>query len=239
LSHPNTFIQNLSKDDAAALTAALTPRDLPQGEVIAEPGDPVTHAIFVHSGLISVIVPLATGEAIEAGVVGRHEVFGACGALGAKCHVNKAVVQMPASASTIKTVDLAKLAAQSGTLHQALVVHEQFLLAQAQQSAACNARHSIPQRLATWLLRVSDRSAETELMLTQEFLSQMIGVQRASVSIAAGDLRDQGLISYHRGRIVIEKRAELEQLACECYAAIRTQHDRTIGAVGMGNSRAS
>jgi CRP-like cAMP-binding protein len=231
MSHPNTFIQNLSESDAVLLSSAFTTREFPQGEVVAEPGDPIEQVLFMHNGLISVVVPLESGEAIEAGVIGREEVFGACGALGAKSHVSKAIVQMPGTASVIKTADLTKLARQSNTLLRALVVHEQFLLAQAQQTAACNARHEIPQRLATWLLRVSDRSAENEMPLTQEFLAQMLGVQRASVTIAAGALRDAGLISYRRGRIVIDDRAKLEKLACECYSAIRTQYERTIGSV--------
>ena len=235
MSHPNTFIRNLSKDDAALVSSALTTRSFPQGEVVSEPGDPITQIFFMHSGLLSVVVPLETGEAVEACCVGRDGVFGASGALGAKLHVSRTIVQMPGSGSTIKTADLAKVARQSDTLRDALVEHEQFMLAQAQQSAACNARHSVPQRLATWLLRVSDRSGGQELLLTQEFLSQMMGVQRASVSLAASDLRDAGVISYRRGRIVIQNWARLERLACECYAAVRAQHARTMGQVSAGD----
>jgi CRP-like cAMP-binding protein len=237
MSHPNTFIRNLSESDAALLTGAVTTRTFRLGEVVAEPGDPIEQVLFMHNGLISVVVPLESGEAIEAGVVGREEIFGASGALGANCHVSRAIVQMPGSGSIIKTADLTQLARQSNTLHRALVVHEQFLLAQAQQTAACNARHEIPQRLATWLLRVSDRSGQDQMPLTQEFLAQMLGVQRASVSIAAGAFKDAGLISYRRGRIVIEKRHDLEKLACECYATIRTQYERTIGSVNDGQTQ--
>jgi CRP-like cAMP-binding protein len=236
MSQQNTFIRNLSKVDAALLSSAFTTREYPQGEVLCEPGDRIAQVLFLHSGLISVVVPLEAGEAVEAGCIGREEVFGACGALGVKCHVGKAIVQMPGSGSAIKTADLARLVRQSDTLLAALAGHEQFLLAQAQQTAACNARHAIPQRLASWLLRVSDRSGEEELLLTQDFLAQMLGVQRASVSIAAAALKDAGLISYHRGRIVIQKQQELEKLACECYAAVRTQYERTIGLAHESNA---
>jgi CRP-like cAMP-binding protein len=237
MPHPHTFIQNLSESDADLLTARFTARAFSLGEVIAEPGDPIEQVLFMHDGLLSVVVPLESGEAIEAGIVGREEIFGSSGALGAKCHVSRAIVQMPGSGSIINTADLTQLARQSNTLHRALVVHEQFLLAQAQQTAACNARHEIQQRLAAWLLRVSDRSGRDQLAITQEFLAQMLGVQRASVTIAAGALKDAGLISYRRGRIVIDNRAELENLACECYAAIRTQYERTIGSFNDGQTQ--
>jgi CRP-like cAMP-binding protein len=227
-AHPNGFLRNLSKSDHDALSRLATVHSFPQGEVIAEIGTPIDRVFFVNSGMISLVVPLQDGGAIEAGVVGRNEVFGGCAALGLKCHVNTAVVQMEASASVIKASDLAKAADASPSLRLAFVLQEQFLLAQAQQSAACNGVHHIRQRLATWLLRVSDRAQQEDLQLTQEFLSQMLGVQRASVSLAASELRDEGMITYRRGHVRITDRERLEQTACECNSAVRKQFDRTI-----------
>ena len=165
------------------------------------------------------MVPLAGGEFIEAGVVGRGDVFGAGVAFGARYHINRAIAQIPGSASVMKASDLIAAAKSSETLRRALFLSDQFMLAQAQQSAACNAKHTVPQRLATWLLRVRERAQQEDMPLTQEFLSQMLGVQRASVSIAASEMQDAGLIRYQRGTIRITNLPKLEKVACECYAA--------------------
>jgi CRP-like cAMP-binding protein len=231
--HPNLILRNLSKSDLALFEGALTPQSFVHGDVLAEAGMPIERVFFPNSGLISVVVPLASGEAIEAGVVGRADVFGAGAIFGARHHVNSAVVQMPGSASVIKAADLVSAANRSETLRRTLFLHDQFILAQAQQSAACNARHEIPQRLATWLLRVHDRAQQDELNLTQEFLSQMLGVQRASVSIAAKAMQDAGLIQYRRGTIRITDMANLEAVACECYAVLRGQFERTFGEAAI------
>jgi CRP-like cAMP-binding protein len=228
--YPNAILRNLSKSDLALFEGALSSHAFTHGQVLGEAGMPIEHAFFPSSGLISVVVPLRGGEVIEAGVIGRTDVFGASVALGAKLHVNTGVVQMPGSALVIKAADLAAAAKKSETLRHELFLSDQFVLAQAQQSAACNARHDIPQRLATWLLRVRDRAQQEDLPLTQEYLAQMLGVQRASVSIAAGALQEAGMIRYRRGHIHIVDVARLKQTACECYAAVRAQYERTFPA---------
>ena len=227
-THPNVILRNLSKSDLALFEGALSSHAFTHGQVLGEAGTPIDRVFFPSSGMISVVVPLQTGEVIEAGVVGRTDVFGAAVVFGAKLHVNTGVVQMPGSALVIKAADLVAAARKSETLRNELFLHDQFILAQAQQSAACNARHDIPQRLATWLLRVRDRAQQEDLPLTQEFLAQMLGVQRASVSIAAGEQQEAGLIRYRRGHIQIMDSAKLEQVACECYASLRAQYDRTF-----------
>jgi CRP-like cAMP-binding protein len=229
-THPNSILRHLSAADLKLFEGMLTPVSFVHGETLAEIGLPIERVFFPNSGMISVVVPLASGEAIEAGVIGRADVFGAGAAFGAKHHINNAVCQMPGSFSVIKAADLANAAAQSETLRRELFKREQFLLAQAQQSAACNARHDIPQRLATWLLRVHDRAQQEELALTQEFLGQMLGVQRASVSIAAAALQDAGIIQYRRGSIRILDQKRLEASACECFDALRMQFERMFPA---------
>ncbi len=229
MSHANAFLTSISNNDLAAIQSELKLEQLRQGDMLAEAGQPIEHVYFMHSGMISIVVPLESGEFIEAGVVGPDDVFGGFGAIGAQIHVNTAMVQVSGSASVASAAAIRKAAANSATFSSALAAHEQFLMAQAQQTAACNARHDIPQRLATWLLRVHDRLNEDELNLTQEFLSQMLGVQRASVTIAACDMQARGLISYKRGKIRITNETGLQQAACECYAAVRDQRKRTIG----------
>ncbi len=231
-THPNFILKNLSASDLKLFEGALTAVSFTHGELVGEAGTPIESVYFLNSGLISIVVPLANGEAIEAGVIGRHDVYGASVAFGAKFHMNRAMIQMPGSASVIKSADLIVAANASPTLRHELFLQDQFMLAQSQQSAACNAKHNIPQRLASWLLRVSDRSQQDELPLTQEFLSQMLGVQRASVSIAAGEMQDAGIIRYQRGNVRIIDRAKLEHIACECYAALRIQRQRMLKQAG-------
>jgi CRP-like cAMP-binding protein len=227
-THPNSILKHLSKADFALFEGALTAKSFVHGDVLAEAGSPIDQVYFPNSGLISIVVPLKNGEMIEAGIVGRRDVFGASAAFGAKTHVNRAVAQMPGSFSMIKAADLINAADKSETLRRDLFLHDQFMLAQAQQSAACNARHDITQRLATWLLRVRDRAEQEELALTQEFLSQMLGVQRASVSIAAGAMQQAGMIQYRRGNIQITDTPRLEQTACECFSVLREHYARAF-----------
>ena len=227
-SRPNGFLRGLSTRDQAALNAVATVRPFAQGEVLAEIGTPMDRVFFINSGMISVIVPLRDGSAIEAGVMGRGDVLGASAAFGCERHVNTAVVQMAGSASVVSAIDLKKAAEASSDIRRGLADQVQLLLAQAQQTAACNTRHRISQRLGTWLLRISDRVQQDELQLTQEYLSQMLGVQRASVSLAAAQLQDEGIIQYRRGRIRLTDRKRLEHVACECYSALRKQYDRSV-----------
>ena len=229
-THPNSILKHLSKSDLALFEGALTAKSFVHGDMLAEAGSPVENVYFPNSGLISIVVPMKNGEVIEAGIIGRQDVFGAAAAFGGKTHINNAVAQMPGSFSMIKVADLINATTKSETLRRDLFLHDQFILAQAQQSAACNARHDITQRLATWLLRVRDRAQQEELALTQEFLGQMLGVQRASVSIAAGAMQEAGMIQYRRGSIHITDTPKLEDTACECCSVLRAHYARLFPA---------
>ena len=182
-----------------------------------------SRAVFPIHGLISVVAELASGERIETALIGHEGLFGGSFIFGAKTHLSLSFVQMPGNGLTIRGSDFAELAEDCETLTALTFWHEQYLLAQAQQSTACNARHSISQRLATWLLRARDAAGQMRVDLTQEFLAQMLGVQRASVSTVAAKLQDDGLISYRRGRIEIVDEKKLTAAACECRNAVRMQ----------------
>ncbi len=201
------------------------------GDVIGETGRPIEYVFFPSSGMISVVVDLRDGDRVEAAMVGRRNAIGASVAFGGLTHLNTSFAQLPGSGWSLKAADVIDLANRDGDVRNILYDNEQYLLAQAQQTAACNARHLIPQRLATWILRASDASGGEELTLTQEYLAQMLGVQRASVSMFAGALQDKGLIFYRRGRVKVLDRQALEHQACECYAALRHQHARLSEAV--------
>jgi CRP-like cAMP-binding protein len=196
------------------------------GDVIGESGRPIDHVFFPSSGMISVVVDLRDGGRVEAAMVGRRNAIGASVVFGGRTHLNTSFAQLPGSGWSLMAADMIELANREKDVRTVLFDNEQFLLAQAQQTAACNARHVIPQRLATWILRASDASGGEELTLTQEYLAQMLGVQRASVSMFAGALQDKGLIFYRRGRVKVLDREGLGRQACECEAALRHQHGR-------------
>ena len=229
----NEFLQSIPKSDLALLRPHLSFIPGKHGDVLAETGKRIEKVYFPDSGLISIIVEFSTGERLEAAVVGRNGVFGGATALGGRLHINTAIVQMPGSFQVIDAADLVNAAGKSASLRVALFREEQFVLAQAQHTAACNARHQIPARLSTWLMRVRDASKAEELPLTQEFMAQMLGVQRASVSMVASALQDAGAISYRRGKIQITDLQKLKGIACECYTALRTQHERLFPERGQ------
>lgn len=200
------------------------------GDIIGEAGRPIENVFFPSSGMISVVVDLRDGGRVEAAMVGRRNAIGGSVVFGARMHLNTSFAQLPGSGWSLKAADLIELAGREDAVRNILFDNEQYLLAQAQQTAACNARHVIPQRLATWILRAADASGGEELTLTQEYLAQMLGVQRASVSMFAGALQDKGLIFYRRGRVKVLEREGLEQHACECHAALRSQQAKLFAA---------
>jgi CRP-like cAMP-binding protein len=157
-------------------------------------------------------------------------VVGGAAALNSKTSISQAIVQISGAGSAVEVDHLRHLAEQSADVRSTLIRHEQLVLAQAQQSAACNAIHTIVARLSRWLLRCRDLAGSEDLPLTQEFIAQMLGVRRTSVSIVANTLQQAGLIRYKRGHIRILDLDGLSESACECYATVRAHSDRLIGA---------
>jgi CRP-like cAMP-binding protein len=155
-------------------------------------------------------------------------VFGGSAALDGSISLTDAIVQLPGTASTLEVGRLRAVANESIAFRTLLIRHEQALFAQAQQSAACNASHSAESRLARWLLRMHDLSEAKTLPLTQDFVAEMIGVRRNAESLIAHALQAAGLIKYSRGHIKIKNLEGLNDLACECYAAVKTQHRRLL-----------
>lgn len=225
----NAILKALPPQELAGLRGRLKPMRLATGQMLGEIGAPITQIVFPTRGLISVVAELASGERIETALIGHEGLFGGAYIFGAKTHVSLSFVQVPGEAFSLGASDFAELADDSETLTALTFRHEQYLLAQAQQSTACNARHQISQRLATWLLRAGDAAGQMRIDLTQEFLAQMLGVQRASVSTVAAKLQDEGVIRYQRGRIKILDEKKLSETACECRQAVRTQYRRLFG----------
>jgi CRP-like cAMP-binding protein len=223
---PNHFLQSLSLGDFALLRPHLRDVKLSHSAVLHEVGGLIECLYFPHSGVISFVVPLASGDVIEAGMVGPDGVAGTPAALDGAISLNRAIVQVAGAGSTIEIQPMRAAVASSKSLRIKLYQHDQMLLAQAQQSAACNAKHEIEERLCRWLLRTRDLVESDNIELTQEFLSQMLGVRRSSLTLAARRLQDAKLIKYRRGHIQIIDLDGLKDNSCECYAAIRSQAAR-------------
>jgi CRP-like cAMP-binding protein len=226
MPHSKNFL--LNRLDAATLgriSPNLTVIQLPLGEVLAETHARVEKVYFPHSGIISCVVETIGGGAIETGMIGRDGAFGSSQALDDKVSLNHVVIQIAAAASVMSSDSLRKAADELPALRGLLVKYEQFFLAQVQQTAACNALHDVQARTCKWLLRMQELVGN-DLPLTQEFLAQMMGVRRSSVSGVACELQKSGLISYSRGCIHIRDADLIRQRACECDGDVRSHYRR-------------
>jgi CRP-like cAMP-binding protein len=222
----NGFLKSLSEDDFEAIGPHLTNVEFPQGLPLIKLGQAVGQAWFPHTAVISLVVELEAGERVEVAMVGRDSILGAFAALGEPVALIDAIVLLPGLASVIEVGKLRAAAAQSAALRETLVRHGQALFVQAQQSAGCNASHSVEARLARWLLRVRDLCGRDQFDLTQELMAQMIGARRNSVSMIAHSLQQANYISYSRGHVEILDLAGLSRISCGCYAAVKEQNGR-------------
>lgn len=225
---PNMLLNTLPAKTFAAIEPHLKTVELVHGEILGEAGDSITRVYFPHSGVISLVVELSVGDMIETAMVGRDGALNISSALDGKVSLNKAIVQLAGAASTIDVDQLRKIVREFDAFRSLLIRHEQVLFAQSQQSAACNASHSVEARMCRWLLRMRDLAAAADLMLTQEFLAQMLGVRRPSVSLVANTLQKAGLIKYRRGNIRLLDIAGLNDGSCECYGTVKAHYDRML-----------
>lgn len=209
----------------------LQPVSFQHGTIIAEGGSPIDDIVFPETGLVSLVVRLATGEKVEAGMVGRDGLIGAAAAFGAHTHICSAFAQIQGHGWLMRGTDFRRIARQEPGFDAVLMSHEQYLLAQAQQTSACGARHHLAPRICSWLLRASDAVGSSELEITQEHLAEMLGVQRASVSVLAAQMQEENLIHYRRGHVVITDRDRLHRNACECYDALCVKKRALFGAL--------
>jgi CRP-like cAMP-binding protein len=184
---------------------------------------------FPEDCVVSLVVILEGGDAVEAAMVGRDGVLGASAALDGKISLSRAVLQIGGTALACDSEALKRVAMQSEVMLSLLIRHEQTVYAQAQQSAACNVAHNLEARLCRWLLRARDLSGSDTLAFTQEFLAEMLGAGRPSVSVTAHTLQQAGLIKYARGKIHILNLDGLRESACECYETVKSHYDFLLG----------
>ena len=224
----NGFLSSLDADDFELIRPHLKGVDLIQDFVLVRVGDRLKRAYLPHRGVISLVVDLARGEHVQIAMIGRQSIFGVFSALGDAVALNSAVVLVPGPASTIDLDRLRAAADQSTTFRAAMLRHGLAIYAQIQQTAGCNAAHTVESRLARCLLQTHDLSGGVKLLLTQEAMAQMIGARRNSVSLVASTLQQANYIHYSRGHIEITDIAGLSRTACECYASVKTQYERLL-----------
>ena len=224
----NRILESLEPADLDAIRPHLRQVGLTAGTVLADPGDDIERVYFPHSGIISFMVSLDDGSLVQTLMVGADGVVRAAQALDDKTSLNKIVVQVQSSAAVIDRDEIRRIARERPNVRDLLATHEQFVLADIQQTAACNARHDIEQRCARWLMRMRDLIGE-ELPITQEALAEMIGVRRTSVSRLALMLQQVGAIDYQRGNIKVTDADRLLASSCECHQAVRSNYKALFG----------
>ena len=227
----NQLLRLMPTEEYQRLNDELELIEMPLQQVFVEPQQKPRYVYFPQKGMLSVVTVLKDGNTVEAATVGREGFAGLPVFLGGHTNANRLVVQLRGAAKRVDAERFRQLLPELPALDNVLKRYTLARLWQVTQSAACNTLHTVDKRCSRWLLMCHDRAGEDEFLLTQEFLSQMLGVRRAGVTIAAGDLQRKGLIRYSRGRLKILDRPGLEKAACECYAAIRRSENELIAAM--------
>jgi CRP-like cAMP-binding protein len=203
----------------------LQPIKLKLGAIVCDAGGLLKHAYFPQGAVLSLLTVLENGSAIETANIGREGAFGLFAAMYSRVSFNRCLVQLEGGIVRCPIELLQSEFRRSEYVRDLLVSYSETLLAQVQQSVACNAMHSTEERMCRWLLMMHDRAEGEALPYTHEFLSHMLGANRKSVTLAALSLQTAGLINYRRGRIQVLDRPGLEKASCECYAVVKERFD--------------
>jgi CRP-like cAMP-binding protein len=224
----NRFLMALPAADVALLAPHLRAVALDRGAVLHDAGDEIEQVYFPHSGMVSLVAVMESGATVETVTVGRGGVIGATAGLGSRRAFGRAIVQVSGAAARIAWAQFHSATKESTAVRDLVVRYNDLLITQIQQSVACNALHMLEARLCRWLLQCRDCVDSDAIPLTQEFLGQMLGVRRTTVTVAARLLQSAGLIRYRRGLVQILDRPALEDIACECYAVVRRRIDEVF-----------
>jgi CRP-like cAMP-binding protein len=229
----NRLLAVLPPDDFALLARSLKLVILEFKRVLYEPGQPIESVYFIESGLVSILAPTGDGDFAEVGLVGREGLVGLPVVLGADSSATETLVQMQGVALRVQGAALNEALDRSAPLRRLLLHYVHAFHNQVTQTAACNGNHTLDERLARWLLMVHDRAEGDTFPMTQEFMSMMLGVRRAGVSVTANILQKAGAITYHHGTMTVTNRAILQGAACKCYGIMRQQFERLLGQTAV------
>jgi CRP-like cAMP-binding protein len=225
----NLLLASVSPSDMALLLPHLKMARVEQHQVLFEAGDKLEATYFPLTAIVSLVVGLSNGVTVEAAMVGRDGVVSASSALDGRIALNRGVVQLGGNVMVCAAASLKSAALQSDTFLSLVLRHEQALFAQAQQSAACMADHNVEARLCRWLLRARDLARSDTLQFTQEYLAEMLGVRRSSVTVVAHTLQQAGFIKYSRGTIRFIDVEGVQEGACECYETVKSVYQDLLG----------
>jgi CRP-like cAMP-binding protein len=224
----NRLLAALEPEDFVLLEPHLEIVNLKRGQVLYDTGDAISHAYFPHDTIVSLVNVMEDGGAVEVGVFGREGVLGLLSALVTREAFGRYVVQMSGTASRIAFERLDEVRNARPNLRRLIMHYGEALLAHTFQNVSCNAVHPVEARCRRWILAMHDRAGQDDLPLTHEFLAEMLGVQRSSVSVVTRTLQTAGLVQQSRGGIRVIDRAGLEETACECYGKIRRIYQRLL-----------
>lgn len=225
IARSNRLLGALETASRRRIDPYLEPIRLKLGATVCEAGGLLKHAYFPQGAVLSLLTVLENGSAVETANIGREGAFGLFAAMYSRVSFNRCLVQLEGGIVRCPIELLHSEFKRSEYVRDLLVSYSETLLAQVQQSVACNAMHSTEERMCRWLLMMHDRAEGEALPYTHEFLSHMLGANRKSVTLAARSLQTAGLISYRRGRIQVLDRAGLERASCECYAIVKERFD--------------
>lgn len=225
-SYKNQILASLPGHEMARLAPHLSPIILEHNHPLLDDGQMVTSAYFLEDGVASIVMTTEDGKTVEAGIVGRCGMVGIPVLLGTQSMPGRTFIQIPGSGFRISAEIVSCEFERLGAFRRRLLRYLQAQLVQTSQTAACNRVHDIEQRLARWLLLCRDRMDSDDLCLTQEFVGQMLGAPRTTVTLVVGLLQRAGLIDSSRGHILILNRKGLEDVSCECYRVISAEYAR-------------
>jgi len=229
-ARPSRFLSALPPETFLSVAPHLEAVRLNARAVLWEPNAPIEWAYFPRNAVASITVPLPHLAGVKAGTVGTEGLVGVPLILGSDRTASRAVVEVAGDAFRMSADNFRRLLAEESRFRNFALRYAQAFLEQVSQSVACNTRHGLRERCARWLLMTHDRIGGTEIMLTHSFLAQMLGVRRAGVTVVAGTLQRDGVITYSRGRVRVLDREALESAACECYGSVAESYNRLLGS---------
>lgn len=235
--HQNRLLAALPAAELERISPHLRLVSMPLGEVLSEPGNAQYHVYFPFDCIVSLSYLMKDGASTEVAVVGNEGMVGVALFMGGGQSPSRAVVQCAGSAYRLTEKGLADELRRGGELPAVLLRYTQALMTQVAQRSACNRYHTVDQQLCRSLLTYLDRASSNQLQLTQELISQTLGVRREGVSLAAARLQSLGAIRYSRGQITVLDRSKLERESCECYAALKAETDRLVSRLGTAATR--
>lgn len=222
----NALLRPLPEAEYDALSERLVLVDLEGVELLFEAAKPIEHVYFPLTALCSLVADTGEESMVEVGAIGNEGLLGVQVFLGSSVSPTTAYCQVPGRLARMRADELQSVLEDAPTLNRRLSLFSNVLIAQLGQNAACNRAHTAEQRCARWLLLTADRVGRDRFQLTHQFLAQMLGVRRATISEIAQSLAEVELISYQRGELTVIDRAGLTERACPCYATLRDQLDQ-------------